>query len=55
MFVEDLPSEVSVEEASLGDACGRTEILDGLSHVLVQLYRDGHHESCLAPVNDVIR
>jgi hypothetical protein len=55
MFVKDLPDEAGVEEASLSDGCGRTEILDGLSHVLVQPRRDRHHESCLAPINDLIR
>ena len=53
MFVEDLPDEAGVEEASLSDGCGRTEILDRLSHVLVQPHRDRHHESCLAPMNDL--
>jgi hypothetical protein len=55
MFVEDLPDEDGVEEASLSERCGRTEILDRFSHVLVQPDRDGHHESCLAPMNDRIR
>src|SRR4029077_15780663 len=54
MFVEDLPDEVGVEEASLSDSCGRTEILDCLSHVPAQPHRDRHHESCLAPTNDLI-
>jgi hypothetical protein len=55
MFVEDLPDEAGVEEASLSDGCRRTKILDGLSHVLVQPHRNRHHESCLAPMNDLIR
>lgn len=55
MLVEDLPDETDVEEASLSDGCGRTEILNSFSHVLVEPHRDRHHESCLAPMNDLIR
>ena len=44
MFVEDLPDEAGVEEASLSDSCGRAEILDCLSHVPAQPRRDRQND-----------